>query len=349
MGKNLFGSFLNSKRKGRMTIREFAQRLGISASYLCDFEQGRKLPPIQEESSSLYNDIVLLLGLNNEEIDYMNSCIDEDLAENNKTSPDLVKYITSNESARVAFRQIKDLNPNSEDLTEVINMLKEKTKERRPIYKDSEIDDIALNFLKDKYPEYLTNPQPINIEMIIENEGYFLQEVSFKERGYLGAAIFKDTEFELVDPTEYTPKKQLIKAGSILYDELEEKKSEVRFRTTIAHELGHMILHRNYYENNSTNMLCRLDEIESYSYRELVTRRDWEEHQANQFASCILIPRNMLIQVVFEFVRNYECPIPSRMKFISQEEKDNIIKKISIIFNTSIQMSKIRFEKIFLK
>lgn len=348
MGSNKFGTFLNEKRKGKMSIREFAQKLDISASYLCDLEQGRKLPPVQDEASNLYKDIILLLRLSNDEIDIMNASIDEDLAENRRTSPDMAQYICQNEVARVAFRQIKELNPDASDLQEVIEMLKIKTKERRPIYKDSEIDDIAMNFLAEKYSEYLLHPQPVDIERIIEHEGYNLQEVSFVQRGILGATIFKDTIFKFVDSETGRPYESLVKAISVLYDEYEEKKSEVRFRTTLAHELGHIVLHKNYYVE-SDNMLCRIEEIEQIGYKELITRKDWEEHQANYFAACILIPKDMLINVVFQAVKNYECPIPSKMKYMSLDEQDKLIKRISNIFNTSYQMTKIRFEKIFLR
>ena len=166
MGINKFGSFLNEKRKEKRTIRELSKKLDISSSYLCDLEQGRKLPPIQDGTVQLYDDLIVLLNLTTEEIEEMYSCIDEDLAENNRTAPDITSYISQNHSARVAFREIKDLNPDKDDFEAVLKMLREKTKEKRPVFKDSQIDDIALNLLSSNYPEYLIKPTPVNIEKI---------------------------------------------------------------------------------------------------------------------------------------------------------------------------------------
>lgn len=348
MGINKFGSFLNEKRKEKMTIRELSKKLDISSSYLCDLEQGRKLPPIQDGTVQLYDDLIVLLNLTTEEIEEMYSCIDEDLAENNRTAPDITSYISQNHSARVAFREIKDLNPDKDDFEAVLKILREKTKEKRPVFKDSQIDDIALNLLSSNYPEYLIKPTPVNIEKIIEKEGYNLQEVSFVNRKVLGAAIFKDEDFQLIDSLTGEIVVENIPAGSIIYDEYEEKKSEVRFRTTIAHELGHMVLHKDYY-NNEKNVMCRREDVESEGPRNLVTRHDWEEHQANQFASCILIPKPMLLDIVFEAVKNYECPVPSKMKFMSEGEREKLVNWIAEVFNVSKIMAKIRFEKIFFK
>lgn len=349
MGKR-FGEFISKKRQqNNLSIRKMAQMLSMSSSYLCDLEQGRKLPP-QDENSNLYDDLVIVLKLNDEEIQEMKVSVDNDLAERSKTSPDLINYISNNDEARMTFRLIKELNPTDLELKEVVNMLKNKMNKNRPVYRDETIDTIAYNLLLDKYSFYIQQPIPVDIERIIELEGYSLQGVSFADRGILGSAIFKDTNVNVLDSEGTGEIKTItVKANSILFDEFEAEKSEVRYRTTIAHELGHMILHKKYYTNSTIEIKCRKDVVDNYDYKELTTRYDWEEHQANWFAACILIPKDMLIKMIYELVLNFEIPIPSKLKYISSDEKNRIIDKISTTFNVSRQMAKIRFEKVFLR
>lgn len=347
---NQFGTFISEKRKKKnLTIRYLAQILNISASYLCDLEQGRKLPP-QDDKTNLYDDLVIVLNLDDEEIQQMRVAVDNDLAEKSRTSPDMVNYISKNEEARIAFRQIKELEPTDNELKEVIEMLRNKMSQNRPIYRDDTIDSIAENFLSKNYPVFLGEPKPVNVEHIIENEGYLLQGISFADRGILGAAIFRDTYIDTLD-SEGTGGivRNFIKGGSILFDELEADKSESRYKTTLAHELGHMILHQTYYTNSNVEIKCRKDVIGNYNYKELITRNDWEEHQANWFASCILIPKSMLIKTIYNLAFNCEIPIPSKFKYLAKDEKYKIINIISEKFDVSKEMAKIRFEKIFLR
>lgn len=78
-----------------------------------------------------------------------------------------------------------------------------------------------------------------------------------------------------------------------------------RFRFTLAHELGHLVLHRklffdpaeldipqNQIPDDRTHLLS--------GRRKNMTPRDWLEWQANAFASAILMPRRTLKAAVLE-------------------------------------------------
>lgn len=64
-----------------------------------------------------------------------------------------------------------------------------------------------------------------------------------------------------------------------------EKQSANRQRFTIAHELGHFILHKNLVENQKGSIFYRKD-FDNYS--------DALEQQANQFAASLLMPERVI-------------------------------------------------------
>ncbi len=74
---------------------------------------------------------------------------------------------------------------------------------------------------------------------------------------------------------------------AIFVDELQYKQYEEKLRFTIAHEIGHYVLHEECYaelqfSNPSEYVSWRL----SVSPNEI----DWFENQANWFAGCVLVP-----------------------------------------------------------
>jgi Zn-dependent peptidase ImmA (M78 family) len=77
-----------------------------------------------------------------------------------------------------------------------------------------------------------------------------------------------------------------------------------QFRFTLAHELGHLVLHRNLWLNPSELDMpmnqVRDDRSHVYigSRRAIRTARDRLEFQANAFAASLLMPRNTLTQAV---------------------------------------------------
>lgn len=347
-----FGEFISNKRmKMGFSARKLAQLLDTSSSYLCDIEQGRKFPPFTDEKNEFYQGLIRYLGLTPEEISQMYKCVDEDLAQKGVISPDIVEYVNSSNESRIAFRTIKELNPTADELQEALDFLRDKVKKERLFISDRDLDLKAMNLLKEKYPQYLDMPYPVDIENIIETSGYSLQSVVFKERSILGAAVFNPQYIEVVDPITFAPENIFIDGNTILFDEYEASKQEHRFRMTLAHEFAHMVLHKEMYSKESGTVLCRQDQIlmNSSNIRTLVTKRDWEEHQANYFASCLLIPKTMLLYVLIEASMNYEIPNIKKLKFISDKERELIINKLSVIFDVSKQMASIRLNKFLIE
>ena len=347
-----FGEFISNKRmKMGFSARKLAQLLDTSSSYLCDIEQGRKFPPFTDEKNEFYQGLIRYLGLTPEEISQMYKCVDEDLAQKGVISPDIVEYVNSSNESRIAFRTIKELNPTADELQEALNFLKQKIHKERLIISDEELDSRALTFLETNYPQYIANPRPIDIENIIETSGYSLQSVVFVDRSILGASVFETQFVEVIDSATLLPEKVLFSSNSILFDEVEASKFEHRTRMTLAHEFAHMVLHKPIYSKETGTLLCRHDQIlmNSDNVKTLITKRDWEEHQANYYASCLLIPKPMLLYVLLDASANYEIPSIQKLKFISNEERELIVDRLSEIFAVSKQMAAIRLNKFLLK
>lgn len=69
-----------------------------------------------------------------------------------------------------------------------------------------------------------------------------------------------------------------------------------RFPFTLAHELGHLVLHRKVeLSKEEYNTIIDTEINFNTGKKKLQTPRDWIEWQANHFASAVLLPRNTII------------------------------------------------------
>ena len=105
--KNMrYGKFLRSKRisdSRELTIKDIAVELGISASLVCDVEQGRRKPFDEAKTQKLIKflhlseeDTALLYDLAAKECDYIPRDLD-----------DIMMYSEAGEMARCALRMTK--------------------------------------------------------------------------------------------------------------------------------------------------------------------------------------------------------------------------------------------------
>ena len=104
MGKITFGEYIIEKRHlADLSAREFANRLKISAVYLCDIEKGRKAAI----SDEILKKMITVLALDESETEHF-----YDLAAKarNTVSADLPDYIMENDIVRAALRTAKNNN-----------------------------------------------------------------------------------------------------------------------------------------------------------------------------------------------------------------------------------------------
>jgi len=74
-------------------------------------------------------------------------------------------------------------------------------------------------------------------------------------------------------------------------DLFEDERRQNRLRFSLAHEIGHLVLHKNFYAileiNSFEDFYKFINSVSAEQYRYL-------EIQANKFAGHILVPRNLL-------------------------------------------------------
>lgn len=134
------------------------------------------------------------------------------------------------------------------------------------------IGQIAKEFLK-KYHPNLSIPVPI--EEIVE------QKLNLKIIQQMGLKRDYDVEGFLI--SDFT---------TIFVDFDMYLKHENRTRFTIAHEVGHLVLHKDLFEKLGINSVEKLNDFSiKLSYEEY----GWLEYQAYSFASHVLVPRDLLI------------------------------------------------------
>lgn len=77
-------------------------------------------------------------------------------------------------------------------------------------------------------------------------------------------------------------------------DSYENERFKSRFRFSLAHELGHFVLHKNFYGglkiDSLEDILAFISEINTREYSHFET-------QANKFANYFLVPREKLLQI----------------------------------------------------
>ena len=74
---------------------------------------------------------------------------------------------------------------------------------------------------------------------------------------------------------------------AIVVDEDAAVNNEARYRFSIAHELGHLVLHKEYYPSN-------IYDLESFLMYITIDRNSDAEHQADMFAAALLVPLDEL-------------------------------------------------------
>lgn len=164
------------------------------------------------------------------------------------------------------------------------------------------VDRLVEKLSKD-YP--LLNKAPVDIEKIVKRLGIDLIQKDFK-KAMSGAAIV-DADERIIS--------------------INRKEPLNRKRFTIAHELGHILLHYDQELN------VDLEPIRLNRDEKSTTGESWREIEANYFAACLLMPT--------ELVRRYYSI------FLKQcDDEDVVLESMSQKFQVSIQAMSIRLSKL---
>ena len=202
-----------------------------------------------------------------------------------------------------------------------------------PVLSWNEIDVIAEAMLKDYNPELLSDPQPVDVELLMQDylKLYLEYQYLSNNESILGMMVFHDTNGIVVyEPENNRVRKIAAKANTVIIDNsLLEQSQRNRYRFTMAHEAGHATLHQLYFARQMNDMSsvarlgsyasgirdcvrCRAVDVNVKS-KPLETDDDWMEWQANAFASAILLPRSMVFKAAEECKRRFPsfCDSPA--------------------------------------
>lgn len=112
-----FGSFLEGHRKAQgLTMRGFADTIGVTASYLSDIEKGRRAAP-----DGKLEDIAKALRLTRSKRGRMYDLAA--LTHENQVSTDLSGYIMQTDMARVALRRAKEHDLSDQQWRSIIDII----------------------------------------------------------------------------------------------------------------------------------------------------------------------------------------------------------------------------------
>ncbi len=110
----VFGEYIKQKRQEKnITLRAFADMVGIAPSYMSDIEKSKRNAPTQE----ILDKMIEVLNLNEDE---KNELLDVAATSKDAIAQDLTEYVSENPNVRVALRKAKDLNLGDDEWIRII-------------------------------------------------------------------------------------------------------------------------------------------------------------------------------------------------------------------------------------
>ena len=110
----VFGDYIKKKRQERnITLRAFADMVGIAPSYMSDIEKSKRNAPTQE----ILDKMIEVLNLNENE---KNELLDVAATSKDAIAQDLTEYVRNNSNVRIALRKAKDLNLGDDEWIRII-------------------------------------------------------------------------------------------------------------------------------------------------------------------------------------------------------------------------------------
>lgn len=115
-----FGDFISKKREEKkITLREMAKKLNITAPYLSDVEKDRRNPFDLEKLELIAN----ILALSEDDKSLM---LDLAGKRRNEVAPDLPEYIMERDYVSMALRTARDLDAGEEEWLRFVEELKKR-------------------------------------------------------------------------------------------------------------------------------------------------------------------------------------------------------------------------------
>lgn len=155
---------------------------------------------------------------------------------------------------------------------------------------------------------------PINIEGICDYLGIVLLPVK---------DLAKDFQVEAFLAADFK---------TILVDEYGYRRESYRYRFSVAHELGHCVLHRDYYSS-------RVESYEEWLGLSQSANNGYAEFQANYFAGSLLVPEEELAGMLN---MKFDGSMARHYWWVGREELERIMREVREFFKVSEQVVKRR-------
>ena len=210
----------------------------------------------------------------------------------------------------------------------------------------------------DYNPKLLTDPQEIDIDAFAQN--YLGAHQSYEYLShcgvYLGMTVFNDTNrVEIYDPVMQVADYTSAKANTIIIDRsLLEDDQDQRYRYTVGHECGHIGLGHQAYFGYDPNQItldqlygtgspaivrCRMNNARGRSQdTRSWSDEDWMEWQADNFSSCLLLPRKAIVRLSNMIDNGYDYP--------GSHGLPSLIDAVPKVFNVSHEAAMIRLRQL---
>jgi hypothetical protein len=190
-------------------------------------------------------------------------------------------------------------------------------------YRSEALEAIARRVISLYDPRFLYTPSPAPVELIIEKVyGLTLEFQCIRKNGrVLGETVFEDAMvpvYEQESGQGYTLVP--VKAGTVIIDaSLLDCRSTGRFRYTCAHELGHWVIHQEYYTQLGETAAMTTSTKSSETGNII-------ERQADRFACYLLMPRGAVKKAFYS----------------SRADAEDVTAALAEQFSVSRQAMKIR-------
>src|ERR1035438_1691674 len=211
---------------------------------------------------------------------------------------------------------------------------------QRLVFEESEFDTIGLQALRSANLLSGT-PGPVRIDRFVESQFGVTIDYQDLGEGILGATTFrKDGSIQ----------------GITVSDHLAAATASLLFRSTVAHESGHGLLHPILFMEDGFQADFRLDNANPKRRRILCRSRDinpgqrhgydgrWWEYQANRMIGSLLLPRALVIAAAAPFLGHHAV---TQSPFIKDVDRLAASKTLAAIFEVSSSCMDIRLDDIF--
>lgn len=223
-----------------------------------------------------------------------------------------------------------------------------------PILSGDDIERITIRVLKDVHPSSLVECEPVPIENIMEC-GFNLiisPKTMLPDCSILGQTYFQDSydNFFVTGDGEDGWMREYVRRQTVALDEFMYENEPQRLVFTEAHELGHWILHQDYYSQNTgtaaRSRILRTDSLRKRARSPI----EWTEWQADHFASCFLLPRSPVRTIVKNYLTQNQLTYKQLLRFENPSMRSHFIelsRRLASSMNVSRDCARIRLEKLF--